>query len=81
MDVLGIDIGYGYTKSFSVTPDIQRKLLFPTAVSSYAPDISFGIEIRTMRVNGKRYAVGEEVIVNRLHYEAPTREDFVSPPT
>jgi len=60
---------------------MERKLLFPTAVSSYAPDISFGIEIRTIRVNGKKYAVGEEVIINRLPYEAPTKEDFVGPPT
>jgi hypothetical protein len=81
MDVLGIDIGYGYTKSFSVTPGIQRKLLLPTAVSSYAPDISFGIEIRTIRVNGTRYAVGEEVIINRLPYEATTSEDFVGSPS
>jgi len=73
--------GYGYTKSFSVTPGIQRKLLFPTAVSSYAPDISFGIEIRSKRVNGKRYAVGEEVIINRLPYEATTREDFIGSPS
>ena len=76
MDVLGLDIGYGFTKSFTVASEIQRKLIFQTLVSLYTPEISFGIEIRTIRVNGKRYAVGEEVIVNRLPYEVPTREDF-----
>jgi len=80
-DVIGIDVGYGYTKSFTLASGIQRKLVFPTAVSPYAPNVSFGVKIPTIRVDGKRFAVGEELVINGLPYENTVREGFVGSPS
>ncbi len=81
LDVIGIDVGYGYTKSFISANGIQRKLVFPTAVSPYAPSVPFGVKIPAIRVNGKRFAVGEELVINGLPYENTVREDFVGAPS
>jgi len=78
---IGIDIGYGYTKSFTVSDQIQRKLVFPTAVSLYAPNLSFGMKIPTIRVNTQKFAVGEELVINGLPCESTVREDFVGSPS
>jgi hypothetical protein len=80
MDVLGIDTGYGYTKSFTVVSEIQKKLIFPTLVSLYTQEFSFGSKIGTTMVNGKKYAAGELLMVNQLPCET-TREDFVGSPS
>jgi hypothetical protein len=80
-DVIGIDVGYGYTKSFTLANGIQRKLIFPTAVSPYAPNVSFGVKIPAIRVDGKRFAVGEELVINGLPYENTVREGFVGSPS
>jgi len=74
---IGIDIGYGYTKSFT----IHGKMVFPTAVSMYAPALSFGGKIPTIRVNGEKFAVGEEIVLNGFPYENTVRDDFVGSPS
>jgi hypothetical protein len=76
-NAIGIDIGYGYTKSFTS----HRKMAFPTAVSMYAPVFSFGGKIPTIRVNGEKFAVGEEIILNGFPYENTVRDDFVGSPS
>jgi len=81
MDVIGIDIGYGYTKSFTVASETQRKLIFQTLVSPYTPEICFGINFGTITVNGKKYAIGEELMLNQIPCETTTREDFVGSPS
>lgn len=80
-EVIGIDIGYGYTKSFTISNGIQKKLAIPTAVSPYALDISFGMKIPSIRVNGQRFAVGEGLMVNGLPLDNPMREDFIGSPS
>jgi hypothetical protein len=39
---IGIDIGYGYTKSFTLNNGIIKKVVLPTAISAYTPDFHFG---------------------------------------
>lgn len=79
--VIGIDIGYGYTKSFIMNDGIPRKLILPTAVSLYAPDFSFGPRIPTIRVNTQKFAVGEELLINGFPCENPVRGDFTGSPS
>lgn len=81
MSVIGIDIGYGYTKSFTTLNEIHRKVVFPTAVSPYALDVSFGMKIPSIKVNGQRFAIGEELVINGLPYDNPMREDFIGSPS
>ncbi len=55
MTCIGIDIGYGFTKTCSA----EGGRRFPTAVSLMATETTFS-ELTPVRVNGKRYLVGEE---------------------
>jgi hypothetical protein len=55
MTCIGIDIGYGFTKTRSAEGGNR----FPTAVSLMATEATFS-ELAPVRVNGKRYLVGEE---------------------
>lgn len=79
--VIGIDIGYGFTKSITVSNDILKKTVFSTIVSSYAPNFSFGGKIPTILVNGDLFAIGEDLVLNGIPYENTTRGDFVGSPS
>ncbi len=79
---IGIDVGYGYTKSFTMFEDgIHRKVFTPTAVSRYIPDFSFAQKIPIIRVNSQRFAIGEDLIINSIPYENTTRKDFIGSPS
>lgn len=52
---LGVDIGYGYTKTY----DGEKAKIFPTAVTAMVPYPSFS-ELCPVIVNGEKFLVGEE---------------------
>jgi hypothetical protein len=65
--VLGIDIGYGFTKSFYFQRSIKSKSmflfdLFPTAVSKFIPKATFSDMDTTVQVNNEVFIVGEPAI-------------------
>ncbi len=55
--IAGIDIGYGFTKTFS--GGNGRK--FPTAVTSLVPTASFG-EVSPVVANGDKFLVGDDAV-------------------
>lgn len=77
MDVIGIDIGYGFTKTFTIDNGIPKMKAFPTIVSSHIPSFSFSAKIPIITVNGSKFSIGEELVINGIPYENPTRRDFI----
>ncbi len=78
---IGIDIGYGYTKSYTVFDDgVQRKVFTPTAVSRYVPNFHFAPKIRIIKVNSRRFAIGEDLLANSIFCESTMRDDFFGSP-
>ncbi|MEM4722125.1 MAG: ParM/StbA family protein [Candidatus Methanomethylicaceae archaeon] len=80
-DVIGIDIGYGFTKTFMVNNGIPKMKVFPTIVSSHIPSFSFSARIPIITVNGKKFSIGEELVINGIPYENTTRRDFIGSPS
>lgn len=80
-DAIGIDIGYGFTKTFTIKNGIPEMKVFSTIVSSYIPDFSFGTKIPTIMVNGSKFSIGEDLVLNGIPYENTTRQDFVGSPS
>lgn len=61
MSAIGIDIGYGYTKAFTIKNGVPTRVLFPTVVAGYVPKVVFSSEpISTVYVNDKAYTVGSD---------------------
>lgn len=58
--VIGIDIGYGYTKAALSN---GNTLMFRTLVSRYLPESVFSPERKYVLINGQKYAVGDNVPV------------------
>lgn len=58
MKIVGLDIGYGYTKVFSV----GGSHTFPTRVSTSIPESVFERQYPIVIVNGKKYLVGERFL-------------------
>ena len=54
---LGIDIGYGLTKTYNSLGSRS----FPTVVTSMVPEETFG-EVKPIQVNGEKFLVGEDVM-------------------
>ena len=75
--ILGIDIGYGYTKTCSTTPGGIAYQIFPTAISTHVEHSSFGHKVDTIKVNGQVFAVGESAIKEDIGLISTIREDFV----
>ncbi len=58
---IGIDIGYGYTKVFTIKNGEPVRVLFPTIATGYVPRAIFNSEpIVTVHVNDKAYTVGSD---------------------
>ncbi len=73
------DIGYRFTKSCfggSGLPGDFEKDMFPTAVSKYIPQSSFGEEAAVIKVNGVPFAVGETALREGKTINTRTK-DFV----
>jgi len=81
MSVIGIDIGYRYTKIFTVEGGKPRSLVFPTAVCKYVLEFYFGEKIPTVGVNSEKFAIGEELIRHGIQAENTIRDDFVGSPS
>ena len=56
-NAIGIDIGYGSTKTYNGSGG----RIFPTAITSMVPEETFG-EVRPIEVNGEKFLVGEDVL-------------------
>ncbi|MFA5183190.1 MAG: ParM/StbA family protein [Syntrophales bacterium] len=56
-NVIGIDIGYGQTKTFTSAGAKG----FPTTVTSMVPEETFG-KIRPIEINGEKFLVGDDAI-------------------
>ncbi len=59
--VIGLDIGYGYTKMAYLGTTGKRSLIIPSTVSRYIPEKSFGDSFEVIRVNGKPFIVGSDI--------------------
>lgn len=76
MSVLGIDIGFGYTKVFTKTPDREVKIIFPSHVHDHQPQ-SGGFEPQEfVSVNGSSYLVGRQVTQAGLTPQKNTEPSF-----
>ena len=58
--VIGLDIGYGYTKTIFLNGDAEQRFIFPSRVGTYIPKKSFNESFDTVVVNGKQYIVGND---------------------
>jgi hypothetical protein len=72
MGCIGIDIGYGYTKTCTSAGTMR----FPTAVSPMTGEATFS-ELIPVKVNGKKYLVGDEAEREGGSLETRT-SDFVA---
>ncbi len=59
--VIGLDIGYGYTKMAYLGATGKRSLVIPSTVSRYIPEKSFGDSFEVIRVNGRPFIVGSDI--------------------
>lgn len=56
-NIIGIDIGYGRTKTFNSSGSKE----FPTAITSMVPEETFG-KLRPVEVNGEKFLVGDDAV-------------------
>lgn len=70
--ILGVDVGYGFCKTFN--GEVTK--VFPSAVSSSVPDSTFG-ELHPVVVNGNKFLVGEEAEREGVGVLKTTTSDFV----
>lgn len=62
MMVVGIDIGYGYTKVCVTDGNTYQETVFPSLVSEYIPTEGFQSKpLDMVSINGKPFVVGEDV--------------------
>lgn len=76
-DAIGIDIGYGFTKTFTMSNGVPKTKIFSTIVSSRIPRFSFAPAIPTITVNGNQFSIGEDLVINGIPHENTARRDFV----
>jgi len=80
-NVLGLDLGYGYTKSFfalnGFSEDISKYDIFPTAVTTYIPKSTFTANKLKVTVNGDTYMIGENALREGVGLINTRRTDFV----
>ena len=81
MNVIGIDIGYGYTKVFTTEGEKPKSLVFPTAVCKHVLEFYFGEKIPIVVVNGETFAVGEKLARHGIQIENTIRDDFMGSPS
>lgn len=82
MKILGVDIGYGYTKSFYsnkgiADQDICTFDLFPTAITNYIPQQTFSEKTMVITIDDERYLVGEAVLHEKQGIINTRTDDFV----
>ncbi len=68
--IVGLDIGFGYTKMVFSNGYNEHKLIFPSTVSNYIPKESFGETPETVIVNGQEFIVGDRPSMgNRINVD------------
>jgi len=78
--IIGLDIGYGFTKVFCMTADgLKNQFIFKTLVSSYTPKNNFGDPVGIVYVNDNPFVVGHEA-EKHLIGEFKVTQDFVGTP-
>ena len=80
MSILGVDIGYGFTKSYYCknSPDTSCYLdIFPTAVSKFVPKITFAEKSVVIMVNGEEFSLAESALREGTGLINTRRRDFV----
>jgi hypothetical protein len=81
-NILGVDIGYGYTKSYfsKISFDSQDFFsfdLFPTAVSKFITKTSFSANQIIVSINNEDFIVGENALREGVGLINTRRTDFV----
>ena len=82
-NVLGVDIGYGYTKSYfarsgpSGNPQNYNYDIFPTAVTTYIPQSTFTDSRMVITANGDNFMIGENALREGVGLINTRRNDFV----
>ncbi len=81
-NILGVDIGYGYTKSYYSKKsfddrDIFIFDLFPTAVSKFIPKTTFTEQQTVISINDENFIVGETALREGVGLINTRRTDFV----
>jgi hypothetical protein len=81
-NILGVDIGYGYTKSYFSkngfnNQDFFSFDLFPTAVSKFIPRTTFTAQRKVITVNGEDFIVGDTALREGIGLINTRRTDFV----
>jgi len=75
MKCLGLDIGFGYTKTY----DGEKVISFPTLVKRADENSGFGTKIDVVTVDNENFHVGDDVRATAKWFEARTA-DFVGSP-
>lgn len=78
--IIGLDIGYGYTKLFGISDEGNtRQVMFKTMVAGYVPSSNFGEDVEVVYVNDSPFTVGQEAEKHLLG-EFSVTHDFVGTP-
>lgn len=80
--ILGIDIGYGFTKSYYLQNNVISGEaycfdVFPTAVSKFIPKITFSDTHSIVKVNDERFLTGETALREGAGLMNTRQSDFV----
>ena len=80
MSILGVDIGYGFTKSYYCNNSSDSKChldIFPTAISKFVPKITFSDKTVLIKVNGEEFSLAEGALREGTGLINTRRKDFV----
>jgi plasmid segregation protein ParM len=80
MSILGVDIGYGFTKSYysKNSSDASHYFhTFPTAVSRFVPRTTFSDKSIVINVNGDNFSLAENALREGTGLIKTRRKDFV----
>jgi len=75
-NVIGIDIGYGYTKTYTIRNSGEYRDVFPTAISRVIPRETFSEINDVVMAQGKSFLIGEKAAIEGLGVLDTRRADF-----
>jgi hypothetical protein len=74
--IIGIDVGYGYTKAYTKIGHLEQRIVFPSHVSELIEESDFA-KFDCININGQRYLAGETVIKAGYDPVYTVTSDFV----
>ncbi len=79
MSIIGVDIGYGFTKSYyhSSSSNSTGYDIFPTVISKFIPKTTFGEKMTLIKVNGEEFSLAESALREGSGLIDTKRGDFV----